>query len=387
LQNAAVLASLLAGACLTSIAQAQTYSILYQFKPGKGGTFPAAGVTVDAKRNALYGTTYADGEFAAGTVFKLDKSGETVLHSFTGEAGDGEYPYLNGAPTLDSEGNLYGATIYGGLEGSTNCGVSGCGVIFKIDQSGNETVLYQFQGMPGAFDPQGPVAVDSKGNVYGTTPYGGSANAGVSFKVDPAGNETIFYYFSYDLAYTPMGGLVADSKGNLFGTTEGGGNGGGSVFEIDRTGVFNILYDFSYTDGAGPLASLAFDKQGNLYGTTSGGGAYQYGTVFKLTPAGAETVLYNFNYLPPGPVDPYASGVVVDSAGNVYGTTMEGGTYNLGTVYKIDTNLDLTVLHSFGGPDGKVPYGNLAIDPSGDLYGTASQGGKFGGGVIFRIKP
>jgi uncharacterized repeat protein (TIGR03803 family) len=385
----AVLTCLLAGACLASIAQAQTYSVLYQFKSGNDGTFPSAGVAVDVKRIALYGTTFADGSFSAGTVFKFNNEGETVLHSFTGESGDGEYPYGNGTLVYDSAGNLYGTTQQGGIYGGQTCLMDGCGVVFKVDQFGDETDLYEFPGGSFGRTPQGPLAIDDAGASYGTTEYGGAYEDGLVFEIDAAGNEGQLHAFGgYPDGQQPVSGIVRDAVGNLYGSTQfGGPYGGGTIFKIAPNGGFLTLYGFGAVnlDGLWPASSVTLDAEGNVYGTTYAGGAGGYGTVFKVTPAGIESSLYNFSN--PGPIYPYFCGVTLDHAGNIYGVTAGGGTYGLGTIYKLDPSGNLTILHNFSGPDGKVPYGNLALDPSGNLYGTTSQGGKFGGGVIFRIKP
>lgn len=376
-------------ACLCIHANAQTYSVLYQFKSGNDGTFPAAGVAIDTKRVALYGTTAEDGQYAAGTVFKFNKSGESVLHSFTGEGGDGNDPYGNGTLVFDASGTMYGTVQGGGIYGGTNCLTSGCGIVFKVDQTGKETVLYQFQGGTDGFTPEGPVVIDAAGNVYGATAFGGGFGEGAVFKIDPSGNETALYSFTQiGDGSRPEGGVVMDGAGNLYGTTQLGGlYGGGTVFKISPSGAETILYNFGTNSGDGvfPTSSVSLDGQGNVYGTTYLAGEFGYGNVFNVTQSGSEIPLYNFAL--PGPAYPYYCGVITDTAGNIYGVTTGGGTYGLGTVYKIDTNRNITILHNFKGPDGKVPYGNLALDPSGNLYGTTSQGGKFGGGVIFRIKP
>jgi len=376
-------------ACLCIRTDAQTYSILYQFKSGNDGTFPAAGVAIDTKHVALYGTTAEDGEYAAGTVFKLSKNGESVLHSFTGEEGDGYDPYGNGTLVFDASGTLYGTVQAGGIYGGTNCLMSGCGIVFKVDQTGKETVLYQFQGGTDGYFPLGPAAIDAAGNVYGTTAYGGAFGAGAVFKIDTSGNETLLYSFNYLGDGTrPESGVVMDGSGNLYGTTQLGGlYNVGAVFKISSSGAETILYNFGTNpgDGSFPTSSVSLDVHGNVYGTTYIAGDFGYGNAFKVTQSGVEVPLYNFAL--PGPAYPYYCGAIADSAGNVYGVTTGGGTYGLGAVYKIDPNGNVTILHNFKGPEGKVPYGNLALDPSGNLYGTTSQGGKFGGGVIFRIKP
>ena len=148
---------------LAQVAQAQTFSLRYQFKSGSDGSYPIASLILDSKGN-LYGTTYADGAFAQGTVFKLTPAGkETVLHSFTGIGGDGAYPY---APLLrDSSGNLYGTTSQGGTGGRF-----GCGIVFKVGPNDKETVLYQFTGTGGdGCNPDQGVVRDPAGNFYGTT--------------------------------------------------------------------------------------------------------------------------------------------------------------------------------------------------------------------------
>ena len=376
---------------VSSLCSAQTYTVLYSFKAGPRGTFPVAGVTVDAQRRALYGTTYADGQFAVGTVFKFDQHGETVLHSFTGQTGDGEYPYGNDNLILDSAGNLFGATNDGGIYNS-KCGGFGCGVVFKVDQSGNETVLYQFQGGQDGRTPQGSLAEDSAGNLYGMTLAGGESGLGSVFKLDPLGNKTTLYSFTFSSGdvFQPYGGFVRDKAGNLYGSTySGGAIGYGGIFKVDTAGNESVLYSFGMSDedGIPPCSDLTLDARGNIYGMTEDGGTNGFGTLFKISPSGKETVLYSFGPLPDAQL-PGFGGVALDPAtGSLYGVTVGGGTFGLGAVFKIDSAGNETVIHSFNGADGKVPYGTLTRDPQGNIYGTTSQGGAFGGGVIFRIKP
>jgi uncharacterized repeat protein (TIGR03803 family) len=364
---------------------------LYQFKAGNDGTQPYGGVTIDTKRKALYGTTSEDGSFAAGTVYKLTEHGESVLYSFTGTGGDGEYPSYPGYLALDASGNLYGATTAGGNYG-IGCGSIGCGVVFKVEQTGEEIILHEFSGAPDGVNPAGSLAIDASGSVYGTTYLGGTYGLGTVFKVDSSGNETVLYSFNPGVGdgYEPFSGLVRDAAGNLYGATlVGGTNGLGTVFEINTSGTETVIHNFpsNSQDGAEPWAGLVLDGKGNLYGTTYQGGADNYGTVFKISRAGTETVLYSFGPPPDGEGPTYGNNVIVDSAGNLYGMTASGGAYGLGTIYKIDANGNETVLHSFSGPDGRAPYSGLAFDPAGNLYGTTSAGGAYGGGVIFRITP
>jgi len=308
-------------------------TVLYSFAgTGAGdGEYPNAALVMDAQGN-LYGTTDVGGAFGYGTVFKLDTTGkETVLHSFSGAGGDGAFPF--GGVVSDGQGNLYGTTEAGGT--------SNCGTVFKLDTTGKETVLYSFAGMGGdGRSPWAGVVRDGQGNLYGTTVGGGVSDLGTVFKVDTTGKETVLYSFSGpwgDGAY-PMAGLALDAKGNLYGTTHSGGRGvdggNGVVFKLDKTGRERVLCRFPKTGAKGiHPRGVVRDAQGNLYGTTVFHGAFGWGTVFKLAPTGKMTVLYNFTGGNADGGDPYA-GVVRDGQGNLYGTTSAGAA-GYGTVFKI----------------------------------------------------
>jgi uncharacterized repeat protein (TIGR03803 family) len=302
----------------------------------------------------------------------------------------------------DSAGNLYGTTSAGGTSNS--------GVVFKADKTG-ETVLHTFTGSPGdgAF-PYGGLIEDSAGNLYGTTSAGGTANSGIVFKLDTTGKETVLYNFTggADGAF-PYGGLIGDSAG-IYGTTSAGGitagacfpSGCGVVFKLDTAGKESVLYSFTGgpTDGAYPYAGLIRDSAGNFYGTTYSGGAGVCGgcgVVFKLDTTGTETVLYSFMGYPTDGAFPYA-GLVRDSAGSLFGTTTYGGGSDNGVVFELDTTGKETVLHTFtGGPDGAAPRARLIPDSAGYLYGTTYSGGVTGQacggealdscGVLFKLKP
>jgi uncharacterized repeat protein (TIGR03803 family) len=351
-------------------------TILYSFTGGADGDAPNAGVIRDPAGN-LYGTTYYGGIARAGVVYKVDAAGqETVLYSFTGKA-DGSGP--NAGVILDSSGSLYGTTFDGGT--------GGAGVVYKVDTARQETVQYSFPGpIDGSF-PEAGVIRNSAGNFYGTTPYGGTSNAGLVYKLDPAGQETVLYSFTggADGAY-PQAGVIPDSAGNLYGTTTSGGAWGwGAVYKLDTTGQETVLYSFTGgVDGSSPYAGVIRDASSNLYGTTTSGGAWGLGTVYKLDTAGQETVLYSFSVGADG-ANPFA-GVVRDAAGNLYGTAYIGGTANLGVVYKVDTAGQETVLHNFtGGSDGSQPYAGLVGDSSGNLYGTTYFGGAANAGVVYKL--
>ncbi len=379
----ALAASLMLTLIPAPAASAQTFTLLYQFRSGPGGINPYAGVVRDAKGN-LYGTTYNDGAFASGTVFRISALGKgKVLHSFSQTDGDGAFPWY-GTLARDSSGNLYGTTITGGIAGEL-C----CGTVFEVTASGKETVLYRFTGTNGDGFPQYGVVRDPSGNLYGTTPNGGTSNAGTLFKIDPTGKKTVLYSFTGSTdGGEPLAGLVMDAKGNLYGTTtQGGPSFAGDVFKVDPAGNETVLYTFmGSTDGEEPEAGVIRDSHGNLYGTTYLGGTEGAGTVFKIDPQGHETVLHNFaggsdGWLPVG------ASLVRDSAGNLYGTTPQGGSTDFGVVFKIDAKGNETILHTFSGSDGKIPYGTLILDKTGNLYGTTYQGGAYGGGVVFKIGP
>jgi uncharacterized repeat protein (TIGR03803 family) len=193
-------------------------------------------------------------------------------------------------------------------------------------------------------------------------------------------------------------GLVRDSAGNLYGTTQGGGvNNDGTVFELTPNGDgswgYSVIYYFRTSrnpDGSFPWWPLTIDSLGNLYGTTLGGGTFGYGTVFKVAPSGGtwtESILFNFT-LDYGSY-PSPTGVVADTAGNLYGTTVNGGAYAVGTIYKLTPAIGFwnrTILHTFtGSSDGAFPYGTLTIDSSGTLYGTSGYGGSFGYGNVYKL--
>ncbi len=366
-----------------------SFKVLYTFAAAADGERPT-GVMLDPMGN-LYGTTGSGGVapcpgyFGCGTVFKLTQSGlETVLYNFSGEA-DGGYP--QGGVVQDDSGNLYGTALTGG---DTNCSSpSGCGVVFKLDPVGMETVLHSFEGQPGdGANPGGMLTRDEAGNLYGTTFSGGPSNLGTVFELDASGTETVLYSFgsSPDGAH-PESALLRSSSGDFYGTTELGGlYGYGTVFKLDAVGQETVLYSFGpMPDGNFPRGeTLVLDGSGDLYGTTEDGGAFGYGTVFRLTPTGDEIVLYSFRGERDGAF-PFG-GVARDKAGNLYGTTSAAGaSHYYGTVFRLDPAGNLAVLHSFtGGEDGGNPYSPLVQDPAGNLYGTTNSGVW---GKVFELTP
>jgi len=347
---------------------------LYSFVGGSDGNYPYSGVTAD-KAGKLYGTTQQGGTGRIGTVYSVTSTGQhTVLYSFPGTT-DGGQPYAG--VISDSAGNLYGTTFYGGEANS--------GVVYRMDATGHEEVLYTFTGGFDGANPAVGVIRDAAGNLYGTTQYGGFAGWGVVYKLDTAGMETVLHSFTGVDGGFPNSGVIRDPAGNLYGTASSGGTGGaGLVYKLDAAGNFKALYNFTGgVDGGGPYGGVVLDSAGNLYGTTQFGGTAGLGVVYKLDRRGHETVLYSFTGGADGG-NPYA-GVIRDSAGNLYGTTLGGGYAGWGVVYKLDTTGAETVLHTFTGTDGGFPYAGVIRDSAGNLYGTTVSGGTAYDGVVYKL--
>jgi uncharacterized repeat protein (TIGR03803 family) len=302
-------------------------TVLHNFAGKTDGAYPWSGPYRDAAGN-LYGTDEAGGKFHYGAAYKWTAGKETVLYSFPGTKGGG-YPF--DGVVRDSAGNIY-TTLWKG-------GAHGYGGVFKLTPSGKPSILYNFEGLTDGGYPYDSLILDSANNLYGTTYWGGtSAEAGVVFKLDPTGKETVLYTFKGgNDGANPWSSLVRDSAGNLYGTTFSGGTAGyGVVFKLDTSGVETVLHSFQGgSDGENPVAGLTMDASGNLFGTTYYGGTSDFGTVFEVDSSGTETVLYSFTGGSDGG-NPWA-GVIEDASGNLYGTTEDGGSsgYGFGTVFKL----------------------------------------------------
>jgi uncharacterized repeat protein (TIGR03803 family) len=414
----AILASYIVIA-LSGASTAQNLRVVHNFDQSTDGYHAYHTLIADSAGN-LYGVTANGGSLGCGTAFKLTLQagggwGETILHSF-GASNDGCFPY--GPLTFDQAGDLYGTT-----ERTVSGGV---GTVFELTPTAtgwNETVIYTF-GSSGANDgafPVGSVTLDSSGNVYGTTTMGGSADNGIVFELSPSGNgqwtENIIHTFT-ELAggFDPMGGLIFDSSGNLYGVTlQGGPVGNGTVFELTNDGngtwTKRIIHVFGVGDGAEPNAPLIFDAAGNLYGTTSMGGKATTcgdngcGTVFELSPKNgggwSEKILHNFSWNGTDGWSPF-SGVTLDAAGNIYGTTESGGNgqsgedcpnQGCGTVFALHKTSGggwaEKILFSFSGTgtDTNIPAAGLVFGANGLLYGATVGGGANGNGTVFAVKP
>jgi uncharacterized repeat protein (TIGR03803 family) len=313
----------------------------------------------------------------------------TTLATFTGPNGDTAQAPL----TQGLDGNFYSTTSMGGA--------NGYGTFFKITTNGTLTSLYSFCSQQFCSDgstPLGGLLLRTDGNFYGTTNQGGSGNNGTVFKMTPGGTLTILHTFNSFDGPGPNADLVQGADGNLYGTTGLGGNLFGSVFKLTLGGTFSTVYSFcsqpNCADGSNPSAGLTIGTDGNFYGTTSSGGSHQNcygagcGTVFRMTPEGAITTLYNFCARAQCSDGSAPNAVLVLARdGNFYGTTWQGGSHNLGTIFKITPSGTFTTLHSFSsGPLSEGPSG-LIQATDGNFYGTTQWGGTFGLGDIFKITP
>jgi uncharacterized repeat protein (TIGR03803 family) len=362
---------------VTLTVTAHAEKVLYSFAGGADGANPEAGL-LQAADGDFYATA-SSGANSAGTVFKLTPAGVvTVLYSFTGVP-DGKLPTSGLIQAVD--GNFYGTTFSGGANDS--------GTIFKLTPGGVEAVLYSFAGFPDGANPNAGLIQAADGDFYGATGGGGgsASSVGTLFKLTPAGVETVLHTFvGFPDGANPEAGLIQASDGNFYGTTYyGGANGSGTVFKLTLAGVETVLYSFTgIPDGANPYAGLIQAVDGNFYGTTYRGGANGAGTVFKLTPAGVETLLYSFT----GGTDatnPNA-GLIQAADGNFYGTTYSGGANGAGTIFKLTPAGVETVLYSFTGiPDGANPNAELIQAVDGYFYGTTYSGGASNLGAVFKF--
>jgi uncharacterized repeat protein (TIGR03803 family) len=274
----------------------------------------------------FYGTTTSGGAHSSGTVFKITPAGAyTLLYSFAGGS-DGQYPYAGLVQGTD--GNFYGTTRNGGTHNDD-------GTVFKITSTGTESVLWSFGSGSDGQSPQAGLVQGTDGNFYGTTRSGGANGDGTVFKITPAGAESLLWSFgSGSDGQNPDAGLVQGTDGNFYGTTyNGGAHSAGTVFKITSSGTETVLYSFGGgSDGAYPYAGLIQGADGNFYGTTPSGGANSRGTVFKITPAGSESVVHSFTG--GGGGQNSLAGLVQGTDGNFYGTTNAGGAHSDGEVFK-----------------------------------------------------
>ncbi len=367
---------------------------------GTDGAYPFAGLTINASGD-LFGTTENGGSNNDGTVFELVNNGDgnyttNTLASFSGSNGANLYSSL----IADVSGNLFGTTRYGGT--------NGVGTVFELvnNGGGNYTpaTLLNFNAATTGRNPTNGLIADSAGDLFGTAPEGGANGAGTVFELvnNGGGNYTpaiLASFSSVGEEQYPYAGLLANASGDLFGTTEeGGSNDNGAVFELVNNGAGSYtpttLASFTGPNGSLPFTGdLIADREGDLFGTAPGGGAYGGGTVFELVNTGfggyTPTTLFNFNGTDGS--DPN-DGLIVDSAGDLFGTTETGGTTGAGTAFELANNgrgnYMLTTLVNFGsgfGATGVYPMSGLTANASGDLFGTTPNGGANSEGTVFEI--
>ena len=366
--------------------QAQTESVLYNFTSNPDGANPGSSLTL--YNGNFYGTTYAGG-LGSGTVFELTPNGtETILYNFCTLANcvDGENPTYSNV-IFDGNGNMYGTTYAGGA--------NGLGTVFELSLVGTtwtETVLYSFAGDPDGANPVNGLIMDASGNLYGVTYNGGIVGDGTVYELTlSAGiwSEQVLQ----DIKST-YAGLTINGAGDIF------GNQYGSIFQLTPNGKggykMTTIYRFTAADaakeGQNPDGTLVFDTAGNLYGTTFKGGTDGFGAVYKLTPPTTgtlwkETLLSKFGTATENPV----GGVVLDSSGNIYGTTTGGGKSDDGAVFELvaptsGTTYTQKVLFTFTGENGNEPFDSLTLS-GGYLYGTTYLGGVDGEGTVFVVNP
>jgi len=408
----------------TSSAHAQTFTVIHNFT-GPDGANPPAGLIMD-RAGDLYGTTAYGGAFSCisggcGTVFKLTHRGSgwvlTQLYAFRGNQ-DGSHP--GARIVFGPDGALYG---------TTESGASGGGTVFKLQPPASvcpsiscpwtKTILYSFEleDQTTGFIPTGDLAFDAAGNIYGTNEYGGGSlycngpGCGLVYQLTESGGtwtQNVLHAFTGGSdGASPMSGVIFDQAGNLYGTAFSTGSlrpNAGTVFKLSPSGsswTETTLYQFHDSgDGGYPGGGLIFDSAGNLYGTTVSGGSGGGGTVFELLPS-ADNWSFNLLYsLSGNPMDfgPYGK-LVMDSAGNLYGTTVYGGAHNWGSVFKLTPSNGgwiYTDLYDFANySDGAFPYDGLVVDANGNIYGTAEaadNGGQgcgvgLGCGTVWEITP
>lgn len=391
-QTLAVLVVILAASA--TVLHAQTYNVLYNFGTVKCDPLSPtnAGVIAQGRDGNLYSSTgtFGSGCNSGGVTFKITPQGKlTLLHSFGSQNGDQGEPFSG--VVLGTDGDFWGTSEGGDYGGN----------VWKMTASGKLTdfnVLVGTKDVNG-IEPTAPPVLGMDGNFYGTTSEGGNitkctsgfGGCGVIYKITPSGKTfKVIHTFDQTDGGNPYAPLVLGIDGNFYGTTyQGGAGGAGVVFKITPSGnKYTVLHSFcsqtNCTDGANPFDALVQGLDGNFYGTTeyggTGTGGLRQGVVFKITPAGKLTVLYNFCSLASckdgsNPI----GGLVQATDGNFYGTTLGGGANNLGTIFQITPRGKYTTLHSFeditGAPFGKYPQVTLIQNTNGILYGDTSAGG------------
>ena len=362
------------------------YSVLYNFDPSSAGNF--VGVLAQGVDGDLYGTTNSPY-----SVLKFTPTG-TPANLYTGTL------YLPYGLTLGTDGNFYGTALDAG---SVSCGTVQCGYVFKITPTGTLTVLHNFTGGADGAWPYAPPVEGSDGNFYGTTSAGGDANAcsvgpfapgaGTVYKITPSGMLTTIHQFTSFDGCSPRSPLTLGTDGNFYGNTYSGGISAGhscacgEVFRVTTAGKVTVLAYFDGTHGQNPIGPMVQASNGSFYGTTFSGGPSLSGNgvVFKMTPGGALTVVHDFTGAPDGS-NP-SNGVMQATDGDLYGTTMSGGTCSsgigCGTIFRVTAAGVYSILYNFDGTTGLNPATAVFQHTNGDLYGATSLAGTHNFGVFY----
>jgi len=378
-------------------ARAQTYSALYEFggKTGDPASPQYTGMIAQGRDGELYTTTPATPTGPCsfcGSVFKITPSGALTIGYYFNVTPPGS-PYTPfGGLTLGTDGSLYGTTTSGGTFNE--------GTLFKMTASGTLTPLYNFgtckYPCKDGIYPKAPPVQFADGNYYGTTPNANDGtDTGVVYKMTPAGKFTTLHAFDFSAGYNPHAPLIQGADGNFYGTTTLGGKTAlstcvvrfasptcGTVFKMTPAGKVTFIYEFDKTDGAGPIGPVTQGSDGNFYGTTSEGGTSGFGVVFKVTSAGVLTILHNFNGTDGQTPD---AGLVQANDGNFYGVASAGGTLGYGTIFRITSRGTFSVLYNFENTHGATPEVTLFQHTNGILYGDTTSGDTHGGGVFYSL--
>jgi uncharacterized repeat protein (TIGR03803 family) len=389
---AALALAILAVAAVPNTARAQL-QVIHAFS-GPDGALPKAGLTI--RGGKLYGTTWAGHQGTGwGGVYQLRAhNGAWIfqdLHVFDGMPLDRVVFGPNGTLYGTSPSNL--VSYYYGYIFNVTAPINVCQTVGCIWPA---SVIFGFGGGSDGATPKGAALVfDSAGNMYGTTSAGGSGN-GTVYTVTPSGVQSVIYAFAGTPdAATPYSGVIFDSAGNLYGVTQAGGaSGNGAVYELSPNGgtwTEQVIYSFTGgNDGSNPVGGLVMDGAGDLYGTTASGGTGGGGTVFELSPNGGS---WSYNLLNSfsgtGNCGPWAE-PAFDTSGNLYGTTLCDGASADGNIWELANSgngFTYSSLHDFNGSDGKQPYSNVAFDTSGNLYGTTASGGANDLGEVWEFVP
>ncbi|MDQ4141976.1 MAG: Ig-like domain-containing protein, partial [Bacteroidota bacterium] len=338
------------------------------------------GELIQGKDGNFYGMTGGGGSSNYGTIFKMTPAGKvTIMHHFAGY--DGNAPGSNNL-ILAKDGNFYGMTSSGGRHSDG----AEPGVAFRITPNGEYKVIFSFIRHQG-YRPYGDLTQGPDGNFYGMTYYGGTFDKGTVFKLTPSGTHTVLHNFNgTSRGGWPSGNLVLGNDNNFYGvTTSAGANQLGTIFKITPTGTFTLLHTFETTTGGTPVGSLVKGKDGNFYGVTTAGGQNSVGTIYRITPNGDYKVLHNYGFDEIG--DTPKRSLTLGKDGNLYGTTMNGGDWFNGTIYKVTPGGTVSALYAFSPTEDGARASGLMQATDGYLYGMNEIGGPQGWGVIYRILP